>query len=240
MSARLSIRSYTRTMHAHTHDYCQLVFPLHGTIKISIRTSVAQAPSDQVGPGRCAIIPANAEHSFSANERASFLVADLDQLPTPMIDLPTPFVSISSPLLAFCQFVEHQLQHQHNPDLHEEIGALFLSLLTQERFQARYDPRVTRTLEYLQQDLSQTTKLAELAEIACLSLSQYKALFKQQTGLSTSQYLLKLRMDKARALLAHTDYPIGIIAEHVGYQDLSAFSRRFSEYFGQSPRHFRT
>ncbi len=244
MSARLSIRSYTRTMHAHTHDYCQLVFPLHGTIKISIETAlgtgVPQSRSDHVGPGRCVIIPAGANHSFSADEQASFLVADLDQLPAPMIDLPTPFVSISSPLLAFCQFVEHQLQHQHNPVLHEEIGALFLSLLTQERFQARYDPRISRTLEYLQQDLSHTTKLTELAEIACLSLSQYKALFKQQTGLSTSQYLLKLRMDKARALLAHTDYPIGIIAEHVGYQDLSAFSRRFSEYFGQSPRHFRT
>ncbi|MCO4759623.1 MAG: helix-turn-helix domain-containing protein [Oceanospirillaceae bacterium] len=240
MSARLSIRSYTRTQHAHTHGYCQLVLPLHGTIKISIQTSVVHASSDRVGPGRCAIIPADAKHSFSADEQARFLVADLDQLPELITDLPTPFVSISSPLLAFCQFVEHQLQHQHNPALHEEIGALFLSLLTQERFQARYDPRISRTLEYLQQDLGQTTKLTALAEIACLSLSQYKALFKQQTGLSTSQYLLKLRMDKVRALLAHTDYPIGMIAEHVGYQDLSAFSRRFSEYFGQSPRHFRT
>lgn len=243
MSARLSIRSYTHTMHAHTHDYCQLVLPLHGSIKISIETAfgtgVPQELSDQVGPGRCVIIPAGAKHSFSADEQASFLVADLNQLPEPMSHLPTPFVAISSPLLSFCQFVEHQLQHQHVPALNEEIGALFLSLLAQERFQARYDPRIARTLDYLQKDLSQTTKLAELAEIACLSLSQYKTLFKQQTGVSTSQYLLKLRMQKARALLAHTDYPIGIIAEHVGYQDLSAFSRRFSDYFGQSPRHFR-
>ncbi|WP_372830926.1 helix-turn-helix domain-containing protein [Pontibacterium sp.] len=244
MSARLSIRSYTRVMHAHRHDYCQLVFPLHGTIQISIDTAAGtdrvQPPSNQVGPGRCAIIPSGATHSFSADEQSSFLVADLDQLPEPMTDLPTFFVSISSPLLTFCQFVECQLQHRHNPVLNEEIGALFLSLLLQERFQARHDPRISRTMEYLQQDLSQTIQLAELAEIACLSLSQYKTLFKQQTGLSTRQYLLKLRMDKARALLAHTDYPISIIAEHVGYQDLSAFSRRFSEYFGQSPKHFRT
>ena len=153
-----------------------------------------------------------------------------------MQSLSTPFTNISSPLLAFCQFVEYQLQHSHNPDLNREIGGLFVSLLAQEPFQAQYDPRISRVLEHLQQDLASTPSVPELAAIACLSLSQYKTLFKQQTGLSTSQFLLKLRMDKARALLAHTDYPVSIVAEQVGYTDLSAFSRRFSEHFGQSPR----
>ncbi|WP_350629915.1 helix-turn-helix domain-containing protein, partial [Pseudoalteromonas sp. Q36-MNA-CIBAN-0048] len=46
------------------------------------------------------------------------------------------------------------------------------------------------------------------------------------------------RMQKAKALLTHTDLPIQIIAEQVGYNDLSAFSRRFSLYFGLSPRLF--
>lgn len=239
MSAQLSIRSYTLTLRAHAHDYCQLVLPLHGALEISLETYRAQTLTDRVALGRCVIIPAGAVHSFSAAEQSRFLVANLNQLPNSMLNLPTPFVSISSPLLAFCQFVEYQLQHQHNPQLNADIGTLFLSLLEQESFQAQYDARISRVLEYLQHNLNQTPALPALSAIACLSLSQYKALFKQQIGLSTHQYLLKLRMDKARALLAHTDYPVNIIAEQVGYQDLSAFSRRFSRYFGQSPRHFR-
>ncbi|WED28381.1 helix-turn-helix transcriptional regulator [Vibrio sp. DW001] len=55
-------------------------------------------------------------------------------------------------------------------------------------------------------------------------------------GENITQYLLALRMDKARALLTHTDYPVSIIANMVGYQDTAAFSHRFSAYFGHSPR----
>ncbi len=43
-------------------------------------------------------------------------------------------------------------------------------------------------------------------------------------------------MEKAKALLTHTDLPVQLIAERVGYTDLSAFSRRFSIHFGLSPR----
>ncbi|POF56904.1 AraC family transcriptional regulator, partial [Vibrio vulnificus] len=52
------------------------------------------------------------------------------------------------------------------------------------------------------------------------------------------QYITALRMEKAKALLTHTDLPVQRVAEQVGYSDLSAFSRRFSRHFGLSPRAF--
>ncbi|MNE96080.1 HTH-type transcriptional activator RhaS [compost metagenome] len=64
-------------------------------------------------------------------------------------------------------------------------------------------------------------------------------LFKKETGKTTGEYLLTLRMSKARALLVHTDYPVSLIASQVGYQDLSAFSRRFASHFGYPPRKLR-
>ncbi|AHE49270.1 arabinose operon regulatory protein [Aeromonas hydrophila 4AK4] len=75
--------------------------------------------------------------------------------------------------------------------------------------------------------------------MACLSISQFKALFKKETGQTPGQYLLHLRMEKARALLVNTDYPINVIAGDVGYQDSSAFSSRFSQYYGYPPRKLR-
>ncbi|WP_419535300.1 helix-turn-helix domain-containing protein [Endozoicomonas sp.] len=45
-------------------------------------------------------------------------------------------------------------------------------------------------------------------------------------------------MEKAKALLTHTDLPIQLIAERVGYNDVSAFSRRFTSHFGLSPKAF--
>jgi len=234
MQARLSIRSYTRTLRAHSHEYYQLVLPLHGTIALTTNNQ-----SDRVGPGRCVVIQHHTEHHFAADEAARFLVADLDALPDNMQGLATPFCTISPALLAFCHYVEHQLQQPHDAALNAEISALFVSLLRQEIFDTRFDPRISRVLEHLQQDLSQTPTLPQLAELACLSLSHFKSLFRQQTGTSPQQYLSNLRMEKARALLTHTDTPVTIIAQQLGYQDLSAFSRRFRQHFGQSPRHFR-
>ena len=67
----------------------------------------------------------------------------------------------------------------------------------------------------------------------------FKKLFKIQTGMTVMKYVTKLRMEKAQALLTHTDYPLPIIGEKVGYKEPSAFSRKFSQYFGLSPTKFK-
>ncbi|WP_428625477.1 helix-turn-helix domain-containing protein [Sedimenticola sp.] len=233
MTARLSVRSYNLTMCAHAHGHAQLVFPLHGAIEIAVDHS-----RGRVGPGQCVVIPAGHQHSFRADERSRFLVVDLPQLPASMQRLPLPFASVAAPLQAFCLFAEKQLQHQLNRTIEQRMGELFDELLREQDFMPRVDPRIARVLEQLEVDLSETPSLTTLASLACLSLSQYKALFKKQTGKTTGQYLLALRMERARALLANSDCPISRVAEQVGYQDASAFSRRFARYYGQPPSHY--
>uniref|UniRef100_UPI00398C6748 helix-turn-helix domain-containing protein n=1 Tax=Salmonella enterica TaxID=28901 RepID=UPI00398C6748 len=49
----------------------------------------------------------------------------------------------------------------------------------------------------------------------------------------------QLRMEHARSLLCYSDLAIAIIAEQVGYNDPSAFSRAFTCYFKQSPRNLK-
>lgn len=49
------------------------------------------------------------------------------------------------------------------------------------------------------------------------------------------QYITHVRMEKAKALLAHTDYPVQLVAKKVGYTDVSSFSRRFTAHFGLPP-----
>jgi len=81
-------------------------------------------------------------------------------------------------------------------------------------------------------------QIKRLAESAFLSETQFKKLFKQHTGMTVMKYVTKLRMEKALALLTHTDYPLQIIGEKVGYKEPSTFSRKFSQYFGLSPTKF--
>ena len=233
MTGKFSIRAYSPQIHSHTHQYHQLVLPLYGVIKLSVNGE----PSS-VGIGHCAIIPAGTEHSFQALEQARFLVADVLELPANVLQTASISVAIPNSLQTFCQFIEAQLEHKLSTELESSMMLLFKQLLQEEDFLPRIDQRIAKVVALLEADLSITHSLPDLANKAHLSLSQFKTLFKRQTGQSCGQYLLKLRMEKARALLANTDFPAQLVAEQVGYQDQSAFSRRFHSYFGQTPSSF--
>lgn len=233
MPNSLSIRAYTNQIRSHFHQFHQLVLPLHGAINIKVGDYTGK-----VSFGDCVIIKAGQKHDFHADEAARFIVVDMDNFPNNISESNVARFSINAPLLAYIQFIDKQLAHQVNKVLEATAFELFYQLLTQQECNERTDPRIANVIHFIKQDISMLFSIEQLAEIACLSTSQYKKLFKQSMGVTSQKYITQLRMEKASALLAHTDLPIRIVAEQVGYQDLSAFSRRFSNYFGQSPKAF--
>lgn len=64
-------------------------------------------------------------------------------------------------------------------------------------------------------------------------------LFKTQEGVSFSEYLLSLRMERAKELLAATDKKIYEIALEVGYREIDWFYKKFRDYEGMSPGEYR-
>ena len=64
-------------------------------------------------------------------------------------------------------------------------------------------------------------------------------LFKLHEGISFPQYLLKIRMEKAKELLLNTDKKVYEIATEVGYREMDWFYKKFREYEDKSPKEFR-
>ncbi|MGI0118524.1 helix-turn-helix domain-containing protein [Zooshikella sp. RANM57] len=233
MQNHLSIRSYSSQRRGHSHAYHQLVLPLRGAINIEI-----EGYSGKAIPGECVIIKAGEIHHFTANEEARFVVADMSQLPKNLSQSETLLFSINSPLISYLSFIEKQLEYQLNTELEQIMFSTFEILLAEQILLKQVDRRIRSVLEYVLENLAEKLMIKELAKIACLSPTQFKKLFKDQMGLSVLQYITQARMEKAKALLIHTDYPVQIVAEQVGYRDLSSFSRRFSSIYGLSPREF--
>lgn len=234
MATKLSIRVYSSTIRKHIHNYHQLFFPLLGGASCVVSQRIYK-----VGPRQCVLYPAGIEHYCIPDGNSKYLVADLDELPEKLQDLENLLVSVPPPLQAFLLFAEKQLDYRVNTSLEKSMGALFDELLRELDFQPRVDPRIARVMAFFEKDLSVSASLDELSSLAGLSLSQFKALFKKETGKTPGGFLRDLRMEKAKALLVNTDYPIGIVAEMVGYFDASSFSHRFSSHFGFPPRSFR-
>jgi AraC family transcriptional regulator len=85
--------------------------------------------------------------------------------------------------------------------------------------------------EYLDRDIS----LAELAAIVQMGARHFSRCFKQSTGLSPYQYLIKCRVDKAKELLQRKDSSIAATAQSVGFANQSHLCRHFKRWLGVSP-----
>jgi transcriptional regulator GlxA family with amidase domain len=146
--------------------------------------------------------------------------------------------STSPPLLSFLHFVEKQLEYQVDNQIEASIVNIFTLLLGQQELSRTSDPRIRAVQNMISERLAEPLTIQSLAKAVYLSPTQFKKLFKENIGMSVLKYITEQRMEKAKALLTHTDLPVQLIAERVGYSDLSAFSRRFSTNYGMSPRAF--
>jgi len=94
-------------------------------------------------------------------------------------------------------------------------------------------------VHYIENNLSRSLTLHEIAQQANLSKYHFTRLFKRLTGFSPLEYAIILKMHKAKKLLMEKDLPISLVAEDVGYFDLRNFDRRFKEHTGLTPSTYR-
>jgi len=101
------------------------------------------------------------------------------------------------------------------------------------------NPRIRIVTDFMNSNLHRRIHLAELAGVVNLSASRFSHFFKTQTGLSPGDYLRRLRLEKARHLLATTLLTIKEITAMAGYNSKSLFVRHFRRSFGLAPSEYR-
>lgn len=82
--------------------------------------------------------------------------------------------------------------------------------------------------------------LARVAAAVNLSAGYFSELFKKSTGLTFVDYVTRVRVERAKNLLANPHLRISDIAFRVGFRSLSQFNRAFKRIAGRSPQQFRT
>ena len=95
------------------------------------------------------------------------------------------------------------------------------------------------SLNYLHSYYTDEITLDDLASVACLSKFHYLRLFKLVFHSSPNQYVLQLRLEKARALLIYSQLPITHICTLLGFQNITFFSRLFNQRYKCSALSYR-
>lgn len=101
------------------------------------------------------------------------------------------------------------------------------------------DPLIVQMLEALNHRIDRPTTLDDLASVAGFSAQHLNRVFNRLLGMTPLQYLTRLRMQHAAALLTDGRLTLRAIAEAVGYDDPYYFSRLFKQHVGRSPAQYR-
>jgi iron complex transport system substrate-binding protein len=99
---------------------------------------------------------------------------------------------------------------------------------------------VTQAKRYLEEHYAESITMDMLAELFDSSSRNLTRLFKTQTGSSPIDYLIGIRMDKAKVMLVQSDATLKEITESIGYPDSYYFARMFKRYTGIAPIRYRT
>jgi two-component system response regulator YesN len=98
---------------------------------------------------------------------------------------------------------------------------------------------ITEIKEYVANHFDKEISLAELSERFFINPYYLSQLFKEKTGDTYLSYLTKVRINKAKELLASTSLKVYEICEMVGYSDTNYFSKLFEKFAGCKPTEFK-
>ncbi len=119
----------------------------------------------------------------------------------------------------------------------EHLSLVSNQLMVRER--NAEPPAITRARQFIQERQGDPLSLTEVSRAVNMSTFYFCKQFRKATGLHFTEYLSRLRVEKAKNLLLNPNLRVSEIAYQVGFQSLTHFNRVFRKFTGQPPTAWR-
>lgn len=137
------------------------------------------------------------------------------------------------------QSIRYMRVHAHLTDLISEVLEVLGETDTMPAHPIPIDQRVQDICLYVQNHLTDELTSSALAKRAFVSEGHFRYLFRETLGISPSDYIRHVRIQKAQELLQSSSLSIKCIADATGFADYRKFSRVFKKENGMSPMDYR-
>lgn len=146
---------------------------------------------------------------------------------------------LKSPVIKFdYKYFENLLDCKNYTGMEAEYLASRLWMIVSQLFKNEKYDYVSIARDYITNNYMRKISIEYIANSICINKRYLSRLFKETTGQTMQDFLISLRMNKARGLIINHHYSVKLAAAMVGYDDAYAFSKQFKKYFGHSPSYY--
>lgn len=218
------------SINTHSHSHAQLLLPIRGSVYIETNSN-----KDFINEEYLEFLPPDCQHAYKGESGNEFLILNIPGSMVPKDDRNN--LQSASKLLFDERWKAIRYLIMSEANTYESTDAL--NKLFYYFYHYIAEGMLPESIKYINEHYSEDIIIKKLSEIEHYNESYYCEWFKRKTNLSPVEYIIKLRIEKAKELLVGTDYSISQIAEQVGYSFNSSFSRIFKEAIGFSPAQYR-
>jgi AraC-like DNA-binding protein len=225
----------------HSHEVHQIEYAVHGVVEVETDSAHYLLP-----PQQAAWIPAGLEHQAVMNPDVKTVAVMFDPSLIPQTDGRARIIAVSPlvremMLYALRWPIDRAHGDRVSDDFFRTLAALVCEALDHEAplsLPTSDHPIVAAAMAYTKLHLDSVTA-DDVARAVSVSERTLRRLFAEATGLSWRTYLLHARMLRAMALLADSTRSVQDTSTTIGFESLSAFSRAFSQFCGETPSAYR-
>lgn len=225
----------------HSHEVHQIEYALHGVVEVETDSAHYLLP-----PQQAAWIPVGLEHQAVMNPDVKTVAVMFDPTLIPHAGGRARIIAVS-PLIR--EMMIYALRWPINRADGDPVSDGFFRTLADLVAEAldheaplslptSGHPIVAAALAYTKEHLDSVTA-DDVSRAVSVSERSLRRLFQDSLGLSWRTYLLHARMMRAMALLAAPGQSVQATSSAVGFENLSSFTRAFTQFSGETPSTYR-
>lgn len=228
MNQKVDIHIFHECRGEHEHSYPQILVPLEKAMQIQVGEE-----DYEVTPQQLCLVPMGMAHR--CNYLGKLLAINLSE----ELENDRDAFLVSSPIIiSMCGQIT-QLVELIQAELRQNPESRSVRYLYSYLYSKLLESCAAPSIRYISEHYDLPITVGQLAEMENYNVTYYNDWFKQQTGFSPSLYLRRLRIDRAKELLADTGMTMMDIAVMVGYSSNSTFTRAFHSITGMTPKEYR-
>lgn len=237
----------------HRHDYIEIEYIVKGKIVHELNgTEQTLGPGDGYGLSRRDLHSINIIEPVEIHNISIYIKQAPQAIQKLFSKIKFPFTfHLDKENLEKINFIFFYLKDtlSNSDAFSSEITSSLITLIAAELFKLSkpidipFPPKgyqyIEHTLRYIEENFSNSINLVTASDNIHVSPNYLSKIFSEITGISFSDYLSKMRVEKAGIFLLNSDKSITEIAFECGFNSFSTFSRKFKSTYGCSPREYR-